>query len=459
MNAQTKAANHLFVTESACDHFTWDLNGETYTSDTVVIHLSGDTLYVLDLVIHQHGTYTVSKTAGCFYNWADSTYAESGTYTATFKDHFECDSVVTLNLTIADTSRETLDTVVCKKYVWRGKTFTADTTCYDTVQADPSANVCPAVYTLNLQVNKYGVGADVDTSVCKQFAWNSHTYTADTAFRDTVMNAATICDSIYDVSIHIIVPSAGTITDTTVTGCNKVSFGNGSNKITATESLDTNRITTVTTNGQCINNTLNIHLVVNKSKYFTKDTTSCGPFTWGNYTSDETTIDTLKVGTTSLGCDSLMVLNLTVREDLAVSIRGNLDIRPGESTTLFAEYEKPATLLWNYLGTTSSDTSVTLTNLQQNTDVTLTATAPSGCSRTTSVTIMVSDFVSISDVAESNVSIFPNPASSLLTISCAMPMTQITVFNAAGQQVEAIENAGEQKTLDIARYNNGELSE
>ena len=403
-NAQTKATNHQFVTESACNSFTWDLNGETYTSDTVVVLISGDTLYVLDLAIHYDGTYSDTKEAGCYYTWGGETYSESGSYTHTFTDKYGCDSTVTLALTIEDTNRESIDTTVCKRFTWRGKTFTADTVCYDTVDANPTANVCA---------------------------------------------------SIHGLTLHITTPTIGTTSDTTVSGCGFVTFGSGSNRFTVYETKDTSRVTTVTTDGQCTDNVLNIHLVVNNSKYVSKDTTSCGTFVWGSYSATESKTDTIKVGRTTVGCDSLVVLHLVVYEDISLTINGDLYLQPGESTTLTAVYDKPATIEWNYNGQTSSDSTITLTNLQENTDVSLSATTANGCSRTAYVTVVVSPNASIEDAQTSNVNIYPNPAADMLNIESDKTISMVEVIDITGRKISEMSNNSEQTILNMSSFQNG----
>jgi len=404
--AQTKTANHEVITEIACESYTW-MNGETYTSDTVVFMISNDTLYVLDLEIHHGGSYTASVSAGCKYVWGDSTYMESTVATHTFADRFGCDSTVTLTLTIEDTGRFAYDTTVCKKYTWRGKTFTADTLCVDTVHANPTSGTCAQLHTLNL---------------------------------------------------HILTPTQGTTSDTTVSGCGFASFGNGSNRITARATMDTSRIITITADGQCVDNVLNIHLIIYDAKYTRIDTTSCGPFVFLGTTYNESKEDSIKVGKSTEGCDSSVALFLTVYEDLSVHILGDLDLLPGGSTTLSGECDHDdATLTWSYDGQTSTDPSITLSNLQENTDVALTATsADQNCSRTAYVTVMVSPYVTgINEASENDIQLYPNPTSSVLNIVSPKAVESVVVYNMAGQKIEALNVESEQISLNLAHYNNG----
>lgn len=407
-SAQTKSMYHEFVSKSACEMFTWDEgNGETYYRDTVAFYISGDTLYVLDLEVHYPGNYTTEVSAGCKYTWADSTYWESTVDTHTFTDQYDCDSIVTLTLTIEDTGRYSYDTSACYQFVWRDKTFKADTVCIDTVQADITAGVCAELHTLNLT---------------------------------------------------IVAPSAGTTSDTIVSGCGFAAYGNGVNRLSSYTTRDTSKVSIVTADGQCQENTLIIHFVINDVKYTPIDTTSCGAFIFLGKTYSETKVDTIKVGMSTENCDSNVVLDLTVYEDLSVKIIGNLDLLPGQSTTLTSECDhSDATLSWNYSGQTSTDPSITLTNLTQNTDVALTATtADRKCSRTAYVTVMVSPYVTGIDEADAtDVRLYPNPTSGLLYIESPKPIESIAVYNMAGQKIDETKVAGNAYGLNAASYNNG----
>jgi len=407
-SAQTKSLYHEFISKSECDSFTWtDGNGETYDHDTVAFYISGDTLYVLDLEIRHGNNYTDDVAAGCKYTWGGQTYTESGTYNHTFQDRFGCDSVVTLTLTIEDTGRISYVVSSCKKYTWRNKTFTADTICTDTVSANPSAGTCAELHTLDLT---------------------------------------------------IITPAEGTFTDTTVYGCGFASLGTGTNRLSSYTTRDTSRLTLITADGQCIENTLLVHFVINEAVYNPIVTSSCGPFVFHGKTYNESKIDTIKVGKTVNNCDSMVVMDLTVYDDLTVRIVGNLDLLPGQSTTLSSDCNQPdASLNWSYSGQTSSEPSITLTNLNQNTDVALTATsADQNCSRTTYVTVMVSPYVTgIDDVEAGNVNFYPNPASALVNIQSPKSIETVTVFNMAGQKIDEVRVASDQFALNVSNYNNG----
>jgi hypothetical protein len=95
------------VNQTACDSYTWPLNGTTYTSSGTYTHVgtnaSGCPLTTtLNLTINNSTTATVTETACDSYTWALSgiTYTNSGTYTHVGTNASGCPLTTTLNLTI-----------------------------------------------------------------------------------------------------------------------------------------------------------------------------------------------------------------------------------------------------------------------------------------------------------------------------------------------------------------------
>ena len=93
------------VTHQACDSYVW--NGETYVSSGVYPYATTtvagcDSLVTLHLTISYsyNETLPVSICQGSSYQFAGSTYSETGSYSHTFESVYGCDSVVMLQLTV-----------------------------------------------------------------------------------------------------------------------------------------------------------------------------------------------------------------------------------------------------------------------------------------------------------------------------------------------------------------------
>jgi hypothetical protein len=100
-------ANDITTTISACDTYTWPVNGQTYTSSTTItepLTTSNGCAYnhTLNLTLAQSDS-TSSVIAACDnYTWPinGQTYTNSGIYSETLSNQSGCDSIVTLDLTI-----------------------------------------------------------------------------------------------------------------------------------------------------------------------------------------------------------------------------------------------------------------------------------------------------------------------------------------------------------------------
>nr|WP_294860161.1 T9SS type A sorting domain-containing protein [uncultured Fluviicola sp.] len=146
------------VIESGCASFTWAQNGMTYTTsgmytDTIPNAAGCDSVITLNLTILQPTTSSVSAIACTSYTWAQNglTYTASGAYTDTIPNAVGCDSIITLNLTISQPTVATVTVSTCNPYTWAqtGITYTASGMYNDTIT---NAAGCDSVVTLNLTI-------------------------------------------------------------------------------------------------------------------------------------------------------------------------------------------------------------------------------------------------------------------------------------------------------------------
>lgn len=116
--------NTVFA-QSACDRYTWPQNGRTYTqsgryADTLTTACGCDSLVTLDLTIHpsRRDTITASICRGSAYAFQGSTYRDSGIYIARYNTVNGCDSSITLLLTVHPVYSDTLTDVICAGAVY-----------------------------------------------------------------------------------------------------------------------------------------------------------------------------------------------------------------------------------------------------------------------------------------------------------------------------------------------------
>ena len=188
---------------SACDSYTW--NGSTYTTSgeyryTTTDSNGNDSTTILHLTINYSQTSIDSISTYDSYIWNDSIYTTSGVYTYTTTAANGCDSTAMLYLTIVPytppVTIEIYDTICAgDAYVWSatGQMFTKDTVVSHTSRV----NDVDSVYTLHLKVLPAVEPTIINAIICygDSMEWNGVIYASDT----TITNVYTSylgCDSV-----------------------------------------------------------------------------------------------------------------------------------------------------------------------------------------------------------------------------------------------------------------------
>jgi hypothetical protein len=145
---------------SACDNYTWT-DGVSYTAsnnralDTFTNAVGCDSVVTLDLTILNSTSSTDVISTCDNYTWTDgiSYTASNNRALDTFTNAAGCDSVVTLNLTILNSTSSSDVISACDNYTWTdGISYTAsNTTALDTFT---NAAGCDSVVTLDLTIIK-----------------------------------------------------------------------------------------------------------------------------------------------------------------------------------------------------------------------------------------------------------------------------------------------------------------
>jgi hypothetical protein len=91
-----------------------------------------------------------SQTACNSYTFNNQTLSQSGIYFDTLTNSTGCDSIITLNLTINQSSSSSLNQSACKSYNFNNQTITTSGTYLDTLTNSVG---CDSIVTLNLTIN------------------------------------------------------------------------------------------------------------------------------------------------------------------------------------------------------------------------------------------------------------------------------------------------------------------
>ena len=199
---------------SACETYTWNINGQTYTSSNVVTFMddSNSTLYVLNLTINHVFSLNQNLVSDrCSYEWRGAARYHSGTYYDTvFADSTigTCDSFFVANILIPTAETNTFSQNACGSYEWNGNTYTTTGTYSDTTQLlNPDSSTCNHIDILALNiVSTLYVSEDV--SYCGNYTWYDSTYTQTGTYSHVESSPDASCDTIHTLNLTIRVDTA-----------------------------------------------------------------------------------------------------------------------------------------------------------------------------------------------------------------------------------------------------------
>jgi gliding motility-associated-like protein/uncharacterized delta-60 repeat protein len=244
----------------------------------------------------------------------DETYTTSQIVNDTIPAANGCDSIITINLTINNSSSSTATVSACASYTWplNGITYTSSTN----TPKDTLMNVagCDSIVTLNLTINNNS-GIDVQEH-CETYTWiDGNTYTANNNTATHTLTNVAGCDSV--VTLNLTIKNASSSIDTQ-TVCDTYTWIDG-NVYTSSNNTATHTLT----NAVGCDSVVTLNLTVNNSSILTDFQTACDSLTWRNgityYTSNNTASDTV-FGVAAHGCDSIYILNLTIYNSTSSAI-------------------------------------------------------------------------------------------------------------------------------------------
>lgn len=409
MKAQVNLGHHVDITMSECDSYTWPITGATFSNDTVVTHIVGDTLYILDLTINHSVTNVVTEpiNGGCTYQWGDTLIVDNGTYTKTFTTTEGCDSTVTITLSLSENAPVSRDLVVCDEYAFYGQTYTESGT-YTITDTTSNPN-CDSIITLGLTVKPIEQ-KNYDTIVvaCESTEW---IWSPQVAPIKVTENGRVITSESYSQS-----------------------------------SAATRRLFHPRTAERCYDSLITVTFNIKKDQYATLPVAACDIyyFSYSVANSDTSSIDTSLVYTftkrdtihftklASNGCDSVIVADITINKNPIITISGDLRVAPGSNVTLRASSNQPNTYFTWHDG--SHDSVFTRNNVTENFDAYVTGkNNNTNCSQTSHVTVLAN--LSINMAEDNAINVYPNPTSAVINISSDEAIKSVTVFSLNGQQM------------------------
>ena len=206
------------VYDTICDAAAYNWEGESYTTSGVYTKVltnqyGCDSTVTLHLIVSTSYDHKISDTicAGEVYSWDNVQYTTTGSYSRKYISMEGCDSIVTLNLTVAETYDIEFTDTICagETYRWNSEKYT-ESGSY--TQSFTTQYGCDSIVTLHLIVGDlYNVEWSDTICASETLTWNAKTYTLPGSYTQSLVSRYG-CDSIvtlhltvgdlYDVSIY-----------------------------------------------------------------------------------------------------------------------------------------------------------------------------------------------------------------------------------------------------------------
>lgn len=293
-----------------CDNYLWDATGFVYTSSgtyTTTLQSQGgcDSTLILNLTLNSStiGSATLQGCDSVLSLSGNRYFSTSGFYIDTLTNSVGCDSLINMYVSITPSSVTAIQQSACDSFTWNvtNSTYFASG-MYDTVFT--GSNGCDSIIQLDLTILNGTTGPVVPVTNCGPYYWslNGQIYPTSGTYTHT-MTGANGCDSTATIQLTVL---NAPFTQISNTACDSFTF-NGNILTSSGTYYDT--LQTVNACDSIVELTLTLH----NSSVVQVSESACGTYTWPvnsvTYSQSGTYVDTLF---SMAGCDSVMILNLTI---------------------------------------------------------------------------------------------------------------------------------------------------
>jgi hypothetical protein len=301
-------------------------NAASYTIGSAIIADTGSyTCYVTSscgnatsnvatLAINIPTSSNISRTicAGTTFNFNGRLLTASGTYRDTINNTHNCDSIITLTLTVTPAPVYTYNDSVCSgsTYNFNGTLLTTAGTYRDTVT---NSNGCDSIVILHLSLKQSSFG-NTYAAICQggTYHFNGMSLTSTGIYQDTLQTTGG-CDSILSLHLTVNQPTYNTI-NATLCGTRSYNF-NGRNLSSAGTYTDTLQ------NASGCDSIITLNLTASSTVTYAYSAAICAGglynFNGRIITTPGSYFDTVPA---SGGCDSVVVLHLAVNQPTSSSV-------------------------------------------------------------------------------------------------------------------------------------------
>ncbi|WP_167616124.1 gliding motility-associated C-terminal domain-containing protein [Maribellus sediminis] len=290
--------------------------------DTLISATNCDSVVTLKVTIlpvtnSTQDTAICEGTPAFTWNGVNIVSTNDSTYQTTLTNQYGCDSLLTYIVTILPAVTTTIDTTLCEgspNYAWESHTIqtTADSTYIETLA---TVNGCDStiIYNVTILPIRFSIESQEICENSPVFTWNGHTVltTVDSSYVDTLISTVTGCDSIATLNVTIL-PTLYSKESTAVCE-NSATFVWNSHTISTT--VDSSYVDTLSTVNGC-DSIVTLSVSILPTVYGSEPMTVCensDEFSWNGYTVS-TTADSSYTATlvSASGCDSVATLYVSI---------------------------------------------------------------------------------------------------------------------------------------------------
>ncbi|MDC3229909.1 FG-GAP repeat protein, partial [Bacteroidota bacterium] len=305
LTINSASTSQLYLND--CDSIVY--NGNLYTqsitfNDTIT-NLNGcDSIIEVNITIFGITSSTTNVTSCNNYLWNGIQFSSSGNYQWQSINHLGCDSIAYLNLVIVESDTSVTNVQSCDSYVWNGTTYTSTGSYIHNPSITlTGSNGCDSIAILQLTIYE-STHDTINLTECDSFSYNGVNYYSSSHINDTLTNSNG-CDSVIVIDLTI---NNSSQSNTSLTVCDSTNWNGFVFYTTGSHSV------TLTNNEGCdsiayLNLTVN-NSIITQNNYFLcqGDTLEIGP---NKYYQAGTYSNTYQ---TTYGCDSVSVINIVINQ-------------------------------------------------------------------------------------------------------------------------------------------------
>jgi hypothetical protein len=439
-------------TASICAGESYNFQGQSLTetglyTDTLTAVGGCDSILLLQLSVLPASSTTLNTSicAGQTLDFNGQSLTEAGIYTATLTNAAGCDSLVTLNLSVIAPVTTSLAATICQDegYPFDGALLTESGEYMDTLTA---ASGCDSIVTLQLTVIPTTFTTLSETICAGESVVYQGESLSETGAYQFVLSSSQGCDSVVTFNLTVLPPAQS---DLQITTCSPIVFADG-------QVLTTSGIYTFVLPGEAASGCDSV-VVLDLSIIQLPTTTISADICLGE-TYDFNGVSISDPGQyqftlqSSAGCDSVVVLSLTVNViNTGITLSNNV---------LEAQAPNAAYQWIDCLGNTPIPGATASTYAPDATGLYAVVVTQDGCTATSACTEVI--VVSASNLlpAEAQWQLQPNPAqnsASLIFESATTAPLDLSIYDATGRLLSrrAIASATERLDLDLSAWPDG----